>query len=261
MKKIFGTIFPLILALAVLSCHLPAYAATLSPQDRQALGQPHGRLFYLYSGTFNVNTHAQVLKAHELIDTEQDFPLAIAILNQVLALDNKDAEAFLLRAIAYTETNEFDKAEADYLNALRLEPENPTFFGYRGRSFRLWQDYAEQKGIDYGWDGTRPNRLAEAERMYKKALSIEPYYLDGIVGLGDTYARMGKWGKKKFVRNLPKAAAFYAQAIDEYNKVLALFPNHGTVIAKKQDAEAEKAAIEETVRENTRRRAIEAQIR
>ena len=236
-------------------------AAVLSQHDSQQLQQPHGRLFYLYSKNVSIDTHSKLLKARELIDSGDDYPLAIAILNQVIVVSPENSEAYLLRAIAYTGTEKFDEAEEDYKNALRLEPENPTFYKYRGQSFLLWQDYAEQKGIDYGWDGLKPNRLAHAERMYKKALEIEPYYIDGIVGLGDTYARMGKWGKKKFVRNPPKAIAFYEQAIAEYNKVLALFPGHGPVIAKKQDAQGEIEAITNAEQEAERKRAIEERIR
>lgn len=247
--------------LTLASCPALLSAASLSQQEESQLRQPHGRLFYLYAKTVNVNTQESLLKAKGLIDQGQDYPLALAILNQVIAVDKTSSEAFLLRALCHTEMSKFDEAEEDYLNALRLEPENPTFYRYRGESFLRWQDYAEAKGINYGWDGMKPNRLYHAERMYKKALEIAPYYLDGIVGLGDTYARMGKWGKKKFARNLPKAAAFYEQAIGEYNKVLALFPEHGPVIAKKQDAQSELLAIQQAEQNDEARRKMEERIR
>ena len=247
--------------MAVLMPVVNVSAAPLSEQDRQSLQQPHGRLFYLYSKTVNINTQEQIQRAHSLIEQGQDYPLAIAVLNQVIAVDTQDAEAYLLRAIAYTETEKFDDAENDYKNALRLEPDNPTFYNYRGKSFLYWQDYSELKGPKYGWDGLKPNRLAEAERMYKKALAIEPYYLDGIVGLGDVYARMGKWAKEKLTRNPTKAAEFYKQAIAEYNKVLALFPNHNVVLVKKQDAQEEVNAIEQLDQEQKRAREIEDRIR
>ena len=254
------SLFCNIMYILAISCYVSLPTATAQPNE-DSLRRPHGKLFYLYSKNVPIDTHNKLLKARELIDSGADYPLAIAILDQIIAVQNDNAEAYLLRAIAYTVTNKFDEAEEDYKNALRLEPENPTFYKYRGQSFLMWQDYAEQKGIDYGWDGLKPNRLALAERMYKKALEIEPYYIDGIVGLGDTYARMGKWGKKKFVRNPPKAIAFYEQAIAEYNKVLALFPGHGLVIAKKQDAQGEIEAITNAEQEAERKRAIEERIR
>ncbi|MBR2214470.1 MAG: hypothetical protein IJ849_01770 [Selenomonadaceae bacterium] len=57
------------------------------------------------------------------------------------------------------------------------------------------------------------------------------------------------------------AAKFYAQAVAEYNRVLVVFPNHGVVNAKKEDAdEKQKTALGQ--REKLKQqRAVEQQIR
>ena len=260
--------FMSVIAMVILIACIPKLYSSMelsaeasSYQDKQELRYPHGRLFYLHAKNVNIDTEQQILRARELLLQGQDYPMAVAILNQVIAVDRQNSEAYLLRGICHTEMEQPDEAEEDYLSALRLEPENPTFYLYRGRNFLLWQDYAEKKGSDYGWDGQKPNRLAQAERMYEKALEIEPYYIDGMVGLGDVYARMGKWGRKKFAKNLPRAMKFYQEAIDQYNRVLVLFPEHGPVVAKKEDASAALSAIEQEWGKLQRQREIEERIR
>ena len=113
------------ISMLIFSMELSAEAA--SYKDKQELQCPHGRLFYLHAKTVNIDTEQQILRARELLLQGQDYPMAVAILNQVIAVDRQNSEAYLLRGICHTEMEQPDEAEEDYLSALRLEPENPTF--------------------------------------------------------------------------------------------------------------------------------------
>ncbi len=206
-------------------------------QNFEQLGKPHNQYFYLCTRTVKVDLLKQMDKAHNLIVTGQDLGLAKAILDEVIKLDGQISEAYLLRALCLTELNKFRDAEEDYKQALMLEPENPTFYYYRGLNNLHW--YKSR-----GWSEDR----ADAINQFGKALEIVPYYLDARVGVGDVYM----------------ASNEYEKAIEQYNKVLALFPEHGTVLAKKTDAqriiEARIAKQKREVEERERERKLRERI-
>lgn len=110
-----------------------------------------------------------------------------------------------------------------------IEPDNPTFFFYRGENRRL---------VDKSYSRSR--------EMYKKALELAPNYLDAMVGVGDAYYDEGesyfqKCKENETYRRLygydENAITSYTKAIEEYNKVLVMVPAHGTVTAKKEMAQ------------------------
>ena len=228
-------ICPMILSMAEMS---PSAAS----QAGGSLRQPHGKLFYLYEKKVNVSTEEHKARAKALILEGKDYPLALAELNLVIGLDSEDAEALLLRGIAYTEMDKFQEAENDYKAALMLEPENPTFYYYRGINQLLdegnWKRstgryyYMEVDNHTYEIGGS----LARALEMFKKALEIEPNYIDAIVGMGDMYYNLGKVYSKYDDGGRSRKAA-YQKAIDQYNKVLVLFGNNDILKAKKEQAE------------------------
>jgi len=82
---------------------------------------------------------------------------------------------YYVRAMAYDEIDEWDKAEADLKTALKYRPDNPHVLNYLGYS---WAD--------------RNIHLAQSREMIIKALSrapVDPYITDS---LGWVYFRQGE---------------------------------------------------------------------
>ena len=143
----------------------------------------------------------------------------------------------MLRGLARTELKEYDKADSNYEAAIKIEPENPTFYYYRALS-QFYRGYNikslntnVQIGTDNKWIRANSYNI-RAVKYLKKAIELAPYYVDAIVGLGDTYCAIadknGNAGEKRYA---------YRSAIGEYNKILVLFPNHQVVLSKKADAQ------------------------
>lgn len=198
--------------------------------DTSSLKKPQGATYYIHSASVNFNTKEQKDKAHNLIFHGQDFPLAIAILNKVIEVDKNDSEAYILRALAYSETKEYTKADYDYKEALMLEPENPTFYYLRGMNYLYEGIYKKNSAY----------LIPKAGDTFEKALKLEPNYINAMVGMGDAcyyYARKGYSEMKN-----------YKTAIDWYNEVLVLYPNHNIVQTKKADAMERLNALEEKYR-------------
>ncbi len=203
-------------------------AAPLSDQDKAALGQSHTGLFYLYTATVDFNIAEQLKRAKAAIDEEQDYSMAVAVLDKVIELDAKNAEAYLLRGIAKSRWGEekkdydlFNKARSDFRAALQIEPENPTFWFYRAECGILEAQTFNQ--------GIRNDK--DCRGSFDEALKLCPNYLDAMVRLGDTYViDYQQWTAAKITVN----TSGLEKAIDWYNKALVLVPNHGTIIAKKQ---------------------------
>ena len=199
--------------------------ASIAPEDRAQLQQSHGAFFYLCKKSVNIDTQAKKEQARQLIITGQDFQMAKALLNKVIELDSKDSEAYLLRALLYTDAKKYDNADNDYMGALRLEPENPTFYYLRAMN-SLYRGRSRGQNNGFYLD---TYYYIEAKKYFNKALEIEPNYIDAIVGMGDC-----AYDKKE-----------YNEAIDWYNKVLVMLPNHDVVLAKKTDAEVALKKIQE----------------
>ena len=240
MKKIL-TVAAASALLAVFTPAMPTlYAAQYDnspginqPENKiDALRQPHGQIFYLAKKVVDVNILEDMKKARYLTVTGQDYGLAKALLDKVITVNDKVSEAYLLRGLCLTDMGKHSEAEKDYKAALMLEPENPTFYYFRGLNYLKWGETRR------GWGDN-----GSARAQFDKALGIEANYIDAIVGVGDSYF----------------AGNDYTKAIEYYDKVLAIFPNHDVVLAKKQDArnaiqkEKEKRDEEERQREIRRR--------
>ena len=249
-------ILSLAVALSLSSC---CYAAPLSQQDIERLSQPHQRLFYLVSATVDFNIAEQIKRAYNLMENDRDYPMAIAVLDKVIELDGKNAEACLLRGIAKTrqavagehDVRDYNRADEDYKAALLIEPDNPTFFFYRGENYRLAGHYQRCRDT------------------YKLALELAPNYLDAMVGIGDAYfdeaeSQMNRWHKNGYqgdgwhydelaVRN-------YERAINEYNKALVLVPEHGVIVAKKELAQEKLTTAKTELAEKERQATIARRI-
>ena len=259
----------LLLGAALGMCPLVLSMAEMSPsvasQAGASLHQPHGKLFYLYEKKVNVNTEEHKARAKAIIFEGKDYPLALAELNLVIDLDSEDAEAFLLRGIAYTEMDKFQEAENDYKAALMLEPENPTFYYYRGVNQLLDEKNWHRLGgksyeikVDNDYIHVHGS-LASALEMFEKALKIEPNYVDAIVGMGDMYYNVGE-GYRVYSDSGRNRNAAYKKAIDQYNKVLVLFGNNDTLKAKKEQTEQAIREVQQQEAEKKRKEEIRRRI-
>lgn len=222
-----------------------------------SLQQPHGRIFYLYRKVQNVNTEAHKAKARQLIMEGQDYSLALAELNLVINMDKEDAEAFLLRGLAYTEMDKFKEAEDDYKAALMLEPENPTFYYYRGQNFLLWPSAGNTTGTQFlGQYEYAPSRQLKALEMFQKALKIEPGYIDAIVGIGDVCYTIATVKNRMSISR----EAWLKKSLDQYNQVLVLFGDNDIIKAKKEIAEQTLRAGQQAEQERKRKEEIRKRI-
>jgi len=57
--------------------------------------------------------------------------------------DKNDSDAFAFRGMLYYELDDYDKADADFTQSLRLNPKNAATWSNRGMVRKLMQDYAQ----------------------------------------------------------------------------------------------------------------------
>ena len=134
--------------------------------------------FYYKSGEFYHNKK-QYIKAIT------NFSNAISLLNKP---EKKDWYLFYSRGMTYERSKNWNKAEKDFLYALKLFPDQPLVLNYLG----------------YSWIDFKKN-LKEAESLILKAVKLRPndgYFIDS---LGWTYYRKGNY--KKAVESLEKAVS------------------------------------------------------
>ena len=72
--------------------------------------------------------------------SKKEYDRAIADYNQALLLNSKDAEFFYNRGSAYNDKKEYDRAIADFNQALLLTPKDADFFSNRGFAYELKGD-------------------------------------------------------------------------------------------------------------------------
>ena len=134
--------------------------------------------FFYKSGEFYHNKK-------EYIKAITNFSSAISLLDQP---KKKDWYLFYARGIAYERSKNWNKAEKDFLYALKLYPNQPLVLNYLGYS---WIDFNKN--------------LKKAESLISKAVKLKPndgYFVDS---LGWTYFRKGHY--KKAVESLEKAVS------------------------------------------------------
>jgi tetratricopeptide (TPR) repeat protein/TolB-like protein len=103
------------------------------------------------------------------------------------------ADAYVGIGDARAAKGQVDRAITDYQKALTYQPLNPRVYQSLGKIY-----YAE-KGLYY-----------ESVEAYKKAIDLDPVFVDARMGLGEVYEDKG----------------LYAEAAEEYKKVVDLDPKH-----------------------------------
>ncbi len=141
---------------------------------------------------------------------------AIAAYDRALAVigtpRRQDWSVLYARGIAESEAGQWPKAEADFMEALQLEPDQPDVLNYLGYS---WVD----RGIN----------LDRAARMIEKALTKRP--TDGFIvdSLGWVYFRTGNYDK----------------AVKQLERAIELTPEDATINSHLGDALAAVGRVEE----------------
>jgi tetratricopeptide (TPR) repeat protein len=149
----------------------------------------------------------------DLLRGKQRFPEAIAAYDQAIAHMPHPARAdwvvFYDRGISYERSHQWQKAEADFDQALKLSPDQPyvlNYLGYSwadmgqnlGRARAMIQRAAERRPNDgaitdsLGWVAFRQGDVAEAVRTLERAVELEPEDATINGHLGDAYWAAGR---------------------------------------------------------------------
>ncbi len=109
--------------------------------------------------------------------TEQDFTKAAEMYTQAIERSaHPNWGLYYARGIAYERSKEWEKAEADFISALSLEPDQPDVLNYLGYSL-----------IDRG------ERMEEAAEMISKALEQRPYAGHIVDSMGWALYQLGRY--------------------------------------------------------------------
>ena len=151
--------------------------------------------------------------------SQERFAEAAETYSQALALMGEDDAAdwtiYYFRGISYERAKEWEKAEADLLKALELEPEQPLVLNYLGYSW-IDQNMHLEEGLDMvrravaqrpedgyivdslGWAYYRLGRYDDAVEELEKAVLLRP--ADPTINdhLGDAYWQVGRRLEARF---------------------------------------------------------------
>lgn len=139
---------------------------------------------------------------------------AILICDELINLDASDSTAHLLRGVAFSKTDQYDKAINDFGEAIRLDPANANAHRCRGVVYMELNEYR--------------NAIAD----YTEAIRLDPEDADAYRGRGFAFAKTGEPAKavedfNASVRINPDSALVYdgqesdAAKRGDYDKVMA----------------------------------------
>lgn len=101
---------------------------------------------------------------------EGDLSLSITNFDKVIKLDSSQWTAYYYRGVANKKTFQFDKAEQDFTQAIRLNPLIPETYLELGEIYHYQEFYNK------------------AETVYKKAIDVKPTFVYAYFNLGNLYA-------------------------------------------------------------------------
>jgi tetratricopeptide (TPR) repeat protein len=147
------------------------------------------------------------------------FDRAIADYNEAVRLKPDYGDALLDRADAFIGKNELDRAIADYSEAIRLKPDNAAAFFNRGLAYVM----------------NREGNRAIAD--YDEAIRLNPDYADAFYARGNSFVRQHE----------------YDRAIADYDEAIRLKPDHVNVFNARGRAMTGKAPMSAPSSTSTRR--------
>jgi lipoprotein NlpI len=155
----------------------------------------------LESGELSPENRAIVFSSRGLAwSDKKDYDRAIADYTEAIRLNPQDAQAFYNRGVAWHFKKDYDRAIADYTEAIRLNPQLVKVFNDRGVA---WSD---KKNYD------------RAIADYTEAIRLNPYLTKVF------YDRGNAWSHKK---NYDRAIADYTEAIRLKPQYAYAFHNRG----------------------------------
>lgn len=166
----------------------------------------------VFSLTVSGQTIEEQFKKSEDLFESGKYQDAIRELTQLLVMDKKNGDAYLLRAICYSASGNFKAALSDYDKAIEINPKEARYYYNRGVSY----DYQE--------------KTSNALKDYNKAIELDPntasYYYNRAI-LFDS--------KKDFAKSIQD----YTKAIELNPTNPDLYNNRG--LAYKNSGQLEKA--------------------
>jgi tetratricopeptide (TPR) repeat protein/transcription elongation GreA/GreB family factor len=193
----------------------------------------------------------------------------------------KDAVAFLDRGVMYANNGQYDRAIADYDEAIRLDPQNVPALSNRGDSYlnnrqydRAIADYDEvitlnpkdadawhNRGLAYARNGQHDCAITD----YGTAIRLNPEYADAFYDRGSAHAQMGDYDDAiadyaEAIRLDPKntecfvsrdlayrAKGQYDRAIADYDEAIRLDPTKGLYFWRRGMMRADKGQYDRAI--------------
>jgi len=157
----------------------------------------------------------------------QEYDKAIADYSEAIRLNPKAFEAYFNRGSAWETKKEYDKAIADYSNAIRLDPKLANAYNNR---LKIAGAYRTRGST---WKATREYDKAITD--YTEAIRLNPKDADAYVDRGDA------WETKKE----------YDKALDDYNEAIRLDPNNAKAYVGGGDARYGKKEYAQAIADYT----------
>lgn len=186
-----------------------------------------------------------------------DYNRTVELAAKVLADDPQNFIAYNLRASAFMELGNNDKALADYSKAIELGPLFPHAYYNRGRLLRLQEKYdeaivdlqkaAELSPIEFGYRANgNIGLIYYAQRNYEQALAAFEKSIaanvenraDVYYYRGETYTAMGNW---------EAAIQDYEAAIERFANYAEAYRSLGYVYAKNGQFAQAKPALNQAL--------------
>jgi tetratricopeptide (TPR) repeat protein len=160
-----------------------------------------------------LTTAAGILRSQEkYTEAAQEYDRAIARIDEI---EDRHWSLLYARGIAFERSKQWDKAEADFLRALELKPNQPLVLNYLGYSWieqgqhleraqKMIEDAVEQRPNDgyivdsLGWVFYRLGKYQEAVKQLERAVELRPE--DPVINdhLGDAFWRVGRKLEARF---------------------------------------------------------------
>tara|TARA_R110000868_G_scaffold122464_32_gene324573 strand:+ start:2012 stop:3835 length:1824 start_codon:yes stop_codon:yes gene_type:complete len=169
----------------------------------------------------------------DMLRYDEQYAEAAAAYSHALEITGGDHPSdwrfYYVRGIAYERAKEWPKAEADFLKALELNPDQPAVLNYLGYSWIDQDMHLEEalgmieKAVDaqpqdgyivdsLGWAFYKLGRIEEAVRTLERAVLLRPNDPELNDHLGDAYWKVGRRLEARFQWNV-------AAAMDEVGNV------------------------------------------